>query len=186
VVRNAQGQALGSLTKDDFQIFDDGKPQTLTGFTIVERTGESSSGAASPPQNSSSPTASQPAAPAQRFVVFVFDDLNLSSSELSSAQQAATKLLQTGLPASDMAAILSSSGTNSGLTRDRAKLQQAILNLKPQPIYHPNQLDCPHIDYYQADLILDKGDNAALAAAASDAMICAGLPNPDGMPAAIQ
>jgi len=39
------------------------------------------------------------------------------------------------------------------------------------------QWPSPNIDYYQADLILNKGDSAALAAAISDAMICAGLPD---------
>jgi hypothetical protein len=59
-------------------------------------------------------------------VIFLFDDLNLSSSDLMLAQKAATKVLETSLPASDTAAVLSTSGTNTGLTRDRAKLQQAI------------------------------------------------------------
>jgi VWFA-related protein len=81
-----------------------------------------------------------------------------------------------------MVAVAATSGSNSGLTRDHAKLQQAIRNLKAQTTYHSNSLDCPNIDYYQADLILNKGDDAALAAAISDAMICAGLP--DGSEAA--
>ena len=74
-----------------------------------------------------------------------------------------------------MAAVASTSGSNTGLTRDHAKLQQAIRNLKAQTTYQSIPLDCPNIDYYQADLILNKGDGAALAAAISDAMICAGL-----------
>jgi VWFA-related protein len=186
-VRNAQGESMGTLTKEDFQVFDDGKPQPLTGFSVVERAAESNSTVVSGSANNRSSVAGQPLSQIQRSVVFVFDDLNLSSSELASAQQATRKLLETSLSPSDMVAIVSTSGTNSGLTGDRAKLQQAVLNLKAQTIYHPNQLDCPNIDYYQADLILDKGDNAALNAAAYDAMVCAGLPNdPTGMQAAVQ
>ena len=37
VVLDAQGHAVGNLTKDDFQVYDDGKPQTITGFTIIKR-----------------------------------------------------------------------------------------------------------------------------------------------------
>jgi VWFA-related protein len=81
------------------------------------------------------------------------------------------------VPASDTAAIAATSGSNSGLTSDHAKLQQAIRNLKAQTTYHANPLDCPNIDYYQADLIVNKGDGDASAAAISDAMICAGLPD---------
>jgi VWFA-related protein len=175
VVRNAQGESVGTLTKEDFQVFDEGKLQTLTGFSVTERTGESNPGVAPSPASNSSPVAPQPPSQAERSVVFVFDDLNMSSRELTQAKQAVSKLFETSLPASDMAAVASTSGSNTGLTRDHAKLQQAVRNLKAQTTYQSNPLDCPNIDYYQADLILNKGDGAALAAAISDAMICAGL-----------
>ncbi len=41
---------------------------------------------------------------------------------------------------------------DSGLTRDRAKLQNAIMSLRPRGIYRTSKDDCPKIDYYQADL----------------------------------
>src|SRR5579862_2711855 len=34
VVRDAQGHAVGNLTKDDFQLFDKGKPVVITKFSI--------------------------------------------------------------------------------------------------------------------------------------------------------
>jgi VWFA-related protein len=177
VVRNAQGESVGTLTKEDFQVFDDGKLQTPTGFSVIDRAGETNSAVSAASANDSSPVAPQSPPEVQRSVVFVFDDLNLSSSELTLAKQAVRKLFETSLPASDMVAVAATSGSNSGLTRDLAKLQQAIRNLKAQTTYHSNSLDCPNIDYYQADLILNRGDNAASAAAISDAMICAGLPS---------
>jgi VWFA-related protein len=45
----------------------------------------------------------------------------MSSSELTQAKRAASKLFETSLPASDMAAVASTSGSNTGLTRDHAK-----------------------------------------------------------------
>ncbi len=175
VVRNAQGESVGTLTKEDFQVFDDGKLQTLTGFSVTEHTGESNPAVAPALTNNGSPVAPQPPSQAERSVVYVFDDLNMSGSELTQAKQAASKLFETSLPVSDTAAVASTSGSNTGLTRDHSKLQQAIRNLKAQSTYRSNPLDCPNIDYYQSDLILNKGDGAALAAAISDAMICAGL-----------
>lgn len=177
VVRNAEGESVGTLTKEDFQVFDDGKLQTLTGFSVVDRAGQSNSAVSPAPAKDSSPGAPQPSSQVQRYVVFVFDDLNLSSSELTRAKQAASRLFETSLPSSDTAAVVASSGSNSGLTSDHVKLQQAIRNLKAQTTYHGNALDCPNIDYYQADLIVNKGDSDALAAAISDAMICAALPD---------
>jgi VWFA-related protein len=76
----------------------------------------------------------------------------------------------------DTAAVLSTSGTNSGFTRDRAKLQQAILGIKANNIYRYNPQSCPNVNYYTADLILDKRDAMTLQAAVEDTISCAGLP----------
>ena len=175
VVRNGQGRAVGTLTKDDFKVFDDGKQQVITGFTVVKGVSETSDGALPIPNPDSGPVAPQAPSPAQRFVVFLFDDLNLSSEDLIKAQKAATKILQTSLPVSDMAAVLSASGTNSGLTRDHAKLQKAILNLKVSNIYRHESRDCPNVDYYQGELIVEKNDRQALEAAVEDAITCGNL-----------
>jgi VWFA-related protein len=128
VVRDAQGRAVSNLSKDDFQIFDDGKPQTITGFTIVKRATETSvtNSSAPSPDATDSPAVSQPTSPPQRFVVFLFDDYNLTFSDLPNAQQAAIKAIDSSLAPEDIAAVLSTSGANSGLTRDHAKLRQVI------------------------------------------------------------
>jgi hypothetical protein len=36
VVRDAQGQTVGNLGKDDFQVFDQGKEQVITQFSVEE------------------------------------------------------------------------------------------------------------------------------------------------------
>ncbi len=177
VVRDAHGKAVGDLTKDNFQIFDNGKAQVISGFSVIERATEPPTAAAAssaPPGTSSSTT--PPLSPTQRFVVFLFDDFNLSDSDLNLSQKAVSKLLEESLPASDMVAVLATSGTNSGFTRDRAKLQQTILNLKPNNIYRHKPNDCPNVDYYNADLILEKGDDMTLNANIEDTITCAGLP----------
>ena len=145
VVRDGQGKAVGNLTKENFQILDNGKSQVISGFTVIDRaTKPSDAIAASSSAPSSSSKKAPPPSSAQRFVVFLFDDLNLSTNDLSLAQKAVGKLLEASLLASDTAAVLSTSGTNSGFTRDRAKLQQAILNLKSNNIYRYNSRDCPN------------------------------------------
>ena len=177
VVRDSQGKAVGNLTKETFQLLDNGKPQVISGFTVIEH------GANSPEAvtaSSSAPTGlskeAPPAPAAQRFVVFLFDDFNLSDSDLNLAKKAASKLLEESLPEFDTVAVLSSSGTNSGMTRDRAQLQQTILNLKPNNIYHHNPNGCPNVDYYNAEQILERGDDLTVQAAIEDTITCAGLP----------
>ena len=173
VVRNAQGHPVGNLTKDDFQVLDNGKRQTITGFTIIKRaTGTSAANSsASSPDATDSPAVSQPTPPPQRFVVFLFDVYNLTVADLAQAQKAAIKVLDSSLAPADMAAVLSTGNSNSGLTRDHAKLKQMILDLKVNPLLRSAD-KCPTVDYYQGDLIINKLDGPALQAAVIEVMHC--------------
>jgi VWFA-related protein len=174
VVRDAQGRAVGNLSKDDFQVFDNGKPQTITGFTIIKRATETSAANSSAPipHATDSPAVSQPTSPPQRYVVFLFDDYNLTFSDLPNAQQAAIKALDSSLAPADIVAVLSTSGANSGLTRDHAKLKQVILDLRVKTLLRTNEHDCPNVDYYQGDRIINVNDDQALQAALIQVIHC--------------
>lgn len=171
VVRDAQERTVGNLTKDDFQVFDDGKPQTITGFMMIRRATATS---ANSPNPGASATEAAPtgATSTQRFVVLLFDDLNLSIADLPRVQQAAIQALDSSLAASDTAAVLATSGSNSGLIRDRAKLKKAIMNLKTTPIYRHDEHECPSMSYYQGDKIVNQNDVVALQAAMADFVAC--------------
>jgi VWFA-related protein len=66
-----------------------------------------------------------------------------------------------------MAAVVAISGkVNTGLTRDRAKLREAISKLQSHNVFLSEAMDCPRIDYYQADLIENKHDPVAIQDAA--------------------
>src|SRR5205085_11031576 len=47
VIRDSQGRAMGTFKEDDFQLFDKGKPQLITRFTI-ERPARAPAGISSP------------------------------------------------------------------------------------------------------------------------------------------
>ena len=174
VVRDAQGHALGNLTKSDFQVFDNGKPQTITGFTIIKRTTEASAANSSTPSANGidSPAVAQRTSPPQRFVFFLFDNYNLTQTDLASAQQAAIRVLDSSLAPADMAAVLATSGTSSGLTRDHAKLKQKILDLRVKTLLRTDEHGCFNVDYYQGDLIINKDDGQALQAAVVNVTHC--------------
>jgi VWFA-related protein len=187
VVRDAKGKAIGTLQKEDFQLFDKGKPQVISKFS-VEKAGE----AAIPAEvatdeavleKSAAPASSStvPAAPiAQRFVIYLFDDVHTSTPDLIQARDAADRHLSESLDATTRAAIFTSSGQgNVDFTDDRAKLHEALLKLMSRPTIGAPGSECPDITYYMADLITNKNDQTALQAAVTEALAtCAAPPLP--------
>ena len=134
VVRDAHGNVVGTLTKEDFSVFDNNKASAHNWLYIgkarsyqrlaKERHGKSGS---SPASASTVPN---------RFVLFLFDDLHLSSEDLAHAQTASIKMLGESLAPSAMHGTFSISGkTNSGITKDRAKLTEAIMSIREQSLY---------------------------------------------------
>ena len=182
VVRDSQGRAVGNLKKEDFQVFDKNKSQVISGFSIqqraaVEPTMASNVAQGNSPMNPKTNASVMPklAARPERYVVFLFDDMHLSPGDLMRVQKVATKMLASSLADSDMAVVLSISGVNSSMTRDRAKLQDAIAKIKVQNLYRHSGRECPDVDYYQADLIQNKHNDQAFQAAVDDALNCGHL-----------
>jgi VWFA-related protein len=186
VVRNKQGRTVGDLKKDDFQVFDEGKPRSISAFN-VEKRGSAGSGDAigvEPDQRLSTHgnSATQSSILPERITVLLFDDMHLTFEDTTYVHKAASNALDGTLSGSDVAAVVSVSGKiNSGLTRDRAKLQDAIMNLRPQGIYRTDTADCPKIDYYQADLIENKHDPAALRDAVTQIMTVCNPNTPENL-----
>jgi VWFA-related protein len=176
VVRDKKGQPNGTLQKEDFQLFDKGKPQVISKFS-VERSGGSKPDA--PPASPITPgekIAGEPPPPIapDRYVAYVFDDLHLKFEDLSQARTAAEQHLAESLGTS-RAAIYTTSGHSSlDFTDDAAKLKDAMLRIQPANGSLGGKA-CPNLGYYQADLIRDKNDSQALEAAVEDTFICASL-----------
>jgi VWFA-related protein len=175
VVRDKQGRMVADLKKEDFQVLDEGKLRSISAFN-VEKRGSIGSHSATVTESGGQPqltvnTATQSSILPERVTVLLFDDLHLTYEDTTYVQKAASKALDGILSGSDVAAVVSVSGKiNSGLTRDRAKLLDAIASVRPHGIYRTDKDDCPKIDYYQADLIENKHDNEALGDVVSQIM----------------
>jgi VWFA-related protein len=175
VVRDKQGHTVSGLKQEDFQVLDNGKPHPISSFQIEQRGVPATSAPGGPEATQQAPASAAPPAPAlpKRIVVFLFDDIHMGVEDLAHAQQAGVQALPGALAGSDMVAVVSVSGkTNSGITNDHATLRQAIMSLRPQPIYRTDAMACPIIDYYQADLILNKRDPMALQDAMRKVLTC--------------
>jgi len=180
VVRDKQGHAVGKLGQSDFTVLDQGKIRAITGFTVVKSaaTGVAPTGAETGATGGSgvavSGASATPASSQNRFILFLFDDRHLSSSDLAITQTAAIKMLDEPLAATDYGAVVSFSGVNSGITRDRAVLQAAIKKLKVHRTFQHDTRDCPDIDYYAADRILNQHDYMEFLVAVAKAKGCGG------------
>ncbi len=174
VVRDPQGRAMGTLGKDDFQLFDNGKPQVIRHFAVEQP----ASPAAKEPAAALSTLAASPVVPPQvpdRFVIYLFDDVHLDSKYLLPARAAAERHIATLRP-TDRAAIFTTSGQNNlDFTDDRALLHEALLRIQPRPILNVGVAQCPYMTYYMADQIANFHDEQMLSVVEQDVLQCTGL-----------
>jgi len=172
VLRDPKGHAVGSLKKEDFQLFDDGKPQVISSFS-AEKAANAAGAEKRADATSARVILSQSNAPAAagRDVAYVFDDIHTTFADLESATAAAARRLA-ALHPEDRAAIFTTSGQNGlGFTADRQKLQDALKSLRPHTLL--SGIACPPMTPYMADLIINQNDLEILALATEDADNCA-------------
>ena len=162
VVRDAKGQAVSGLHKDDFRLFDNRKPQVITHFAAEIAASKSVAGASSAWAGGELPGTGPPKPVIvlpRRFMALFFDDVHLEFGELARTREAAGRYLAGKLEPGDRAAIFTSSGQNQlDFTDDRSKLNEALLRLRPRPVYPPSQDECPQIFPLEAYKMLHEND----------------------------
>lgn len=182
VVRDAKGHTIENLRKEDFQVFEDGKLQDISHFSI-----ETPAAAKTIVRDDSAATAGTAIAtpgfvPPSRFVALLFDDVHVAMADLMRTRQAATRFVSSALQPTDRVAVYTISGQSQmDFTADRAKLEGTLNGLMVRPVgaaggNSPNQ--CPPMDYYEANLIQNNTDPTALTVATQDALYCAFQNNP--------
>jgi len=168
---------VGNLRKEDFQIFEDGKPQDISHFS-VETPASFTQTFVRPDALPGSPESEKPPAdfvPPSRFVALLFDDVHVSLADLVHARIAATRYVDDALQPTDRVAVFTVSGQSQiDFTKDRDKLHSALLGLIPRGVTGADTTgtECPPIDYYEADQIQNKNDQTALNVATQDTLAC--------------
>lgn len=175
VVRDAHGQAMGGLAREDFHLFDGGKPQTISKFS-AEKFGQSvevRADAGAPAALAQDVPAPPGSVTPVRYVAFMFDDTHLTFANLVRVRAAAWRFIQSFLRPTERAAIATTSGlVTLDFTSDRDRLHETLNKIFPQnPIVNVS-MDCPPISVYQADLIYNKNDSLAITTAITELGAC--------------
>ena len=150
VVRDKQGHTVGGFHKEDFQLTDRGKPQSVAQFA-VEGSAVPKPAAQSPAQapipGESAAEGSKLVVPT-RFVAYVFDDVHLKIEDLATIRVAALKHIEQGIPQQERVALLTLSGKVSiDFTDDLAKFRQTLMKVMPVP----PRVHFPPATFYVAD-----------------------------------
>jgi VWFA-related protein len=173
VVRDAQGQVVPNLKKEDFALSDNRKPQVISTFSVETPDSHAILPAATATAAGEAPAVTAGALP-QRFVAVVFDDTDMLMEDTTSVRDATTRLFGSLAP-SDRVGIYTTSGQlTQEFTDNHDVLQKALLGIVPRPLSRATGFhDCPDVSYYQADQIENFRDAQALAVATEDAVQCA-------------
>jgi VWFA-related protein len=166
VVRDKNGKVVDGLRQEDFQLFDKGKLQTISNFSIERAEGNAAPGL---PAAGRTTDVGNSAAPTPRFVAFFFDDINLAFENISITRTAFQKYLAAKVRPGDRAGIFTTSGlTNLDFTDDRAQLDAAVRKIVPHPM--AALAGCPGMSALEAIRILDLGDSQLLQKKAAQAV----------------
>ncbi|MEW6209556.1 MAG: VWA domain-containing protein [Acidobacteriota bacterium] len=130
VVTDKKGQVIDNLTKDDFEILENDKPQTVSFFSI-ERT--RSARAVSDKKSGVEAPRAASAQPARTMVLFV-DTLHLNPLNLIRVKRVLRQFVDEQITDDDVVAIVVTSGTLGALQqfmKDRKMLRYAIDKITP-------------------------------------------------------
>ncbi len=150
VVRDADGKLVTGLKQDDFEIYDQGKKQKISAFNME---------LAHPPATkvpehveTQVPPPAPPAPTPPRYLGFYFDDVNMSSADMTFARKAAVGFVEKNMAETDRAGVFTSSTT---VTQQFTSNKKQILDTLAKLISHQRagnfgSTSCPRITPYEA------------------------------------
>ncbi len=137
LVTDRQGQFVRDLKKEDFQILEDGKPQTIANFSLVDIPIER----ADRPLYAASPIEPDGRTNARPFdgrvYVMVIDDLHTLFGRSNRVKVAAKQFIQTNLGANDLMAVVHTAGptdANQEFTSNKRLLINAVDRVSGQKV----------------------------------------------------
>ncbi|MCM3880870.1 MAG: VWA domain-containing protein [Vicinamibacterales bacterium] len=153
-VTDANGQFARGLTRSDFELLEDGVPQKIEAFSLVELPNARPGGVRFSGRVVPADVRSNRDVASGRVYLIVLDDLNVSSFRTSQVRKNARQFVEQNFGEHDIAAVVSTSGRKQvaqEFTSDPARLLAAIDGFIGQRLRSAEE---ERIDnYYQAQLL---------------------------------
>jgi VWFA-related protein len=184
VVRNKKGMIVPDLKRQDFAIYDDGKKQEISHFTVVARTPlrtpqpaieKSAAEAQYPAAKNPAPAVKaegspQPVRP--RDVALYFDDFHMPPGDVRHVQVAAENFMRTELSGGERVGLFTASGSPQvNFTPNASRVLSALPDLRS----HLREFGggaCPRMTPHDAYLIANNLDPTAFDTALWEAIAC--------------
>jgi VWFA-related protein len=139
IVTDKAGNAVESLSKDDFELLEDGKPQAITNFSAY------SEKAAAPVASAEAPAAeaaAAPQAPPARKIVFFVDEMSLLENTRHALAKNASEMLERTMRPGDEAIVIRPANLGDKVsvdfTTDRDAVKTALTNAIEAQTYRVN------------------------------------------------
>jgi VWFA-related protein len=176
IVRDSNGRPVSGLQKEDFRLFDNGKPQDIDQFAM-ETSSRAAANSPQAPEKEPGEEAGSERAPGnpmpRNYQALYFDDVQMKYEDIAYSRNAADRYLAAALTPTGRVGIFTSSGQdNLDFTDDRSQLHDTLFRLRPRPILPTNENACPNIGAYQAYLIVEQRDPNAIAIATDEGTQC--------------
>jgi VWFA-related protein len=158
-VTDAGGAFVSGLTRDDFQIFEDGKPQKVDTFSYVELPLQRQPRFLVSGRPISTDVRSNREASAGRVYVIVLDDMNVAGIRTGQVRKSARDFVEKYFGANDVAAIVTTSGRTDlaqEFTSDPNLLLAAIDKFVGQRLRSAEE---DRIDYYYQSMLIAPEDD---------------------------
>jgi VWFA-related protein len=171
VVRDGRHRAVAGLTRDDFELYDSGRRQTITAFSVQHLAPQAGGGAGATPA-APAHTAAPQTTPRPRFVALCFDDLHTGAADLKAAKDAAERFVKTSLALDDRVAVVTTAAPSEhpAFTADVPRLIEQIARVASRE--RSDYGYCPPMEAYEAYLIANSMDKALLASKLAECAAC--------------
>lgn len=183
VVRDQQGNLIENLQREDFQLFDQGKPQVISTFgveTAETRRKRSEAAAKTQAVDGVTPAAGETSALPERFVALMFDDIHLEMGDIIYVRKNAEKLINSMAPTDRLGVYTTSGQVTLEFTSDKEALLKKMLSLTPRPMMGKinSVSNCPDVNHYMADQWVNQGNQQVLGVVTANVLACQYQNNP--------